>query len=814
LIALAPAARANDSAGGPTPDCSGTTCTVTYGYTGSPQTFTVPTGIASVSSTVMGAAGGSDARAGKGGSTAATLPVTAGDQLTVVVGQQGAYGDTVGTYGGGGPISAGSQGTSGGGGSFVFDSGLLLAAGGGGGHAGIYDGDNGGGGGGATGDTGHGYPDPGFYFYSGATGGTQSAAGTGGQFYLFNDSYVYGQPGTAGSGPAFDPSTIGHGGHGGTAPGEEYGGGGGGGGGYYGGGGGGHYQGGGGGSGFASATATDVTSTVGANSGAGTVTFEWEKAEGAQQLLVTSAPPSDAVVGDSHVLTVTGGKSSSPIAVGVVADPAGGPGVCSVGQVTGTVVDGAQRVSAPITFDSRGSCRLVIMQDGDDNFAAATPSDVTIAVAAKPTTTTLDISDADGNVVYGEALTTTVHTTPGVAGTLYLTTTSNSGSPTIQDHEVTATDSGITTLPLPLPVGPSQVGARFTPEDLDTHAESVTSADRAVAVSPATSVTTLRVTSDALIASVAAGDPSSAVPEGTVSFSVGGTPLAAPVQLHGGTASLPYRVPAGRTQQLRAIYSGQSAHGIVEITDSLATTARQDPTMTATVSSSAPKTRSGWYSRPATVRFACTRGSGALTSRCPAPVTLSRDGVHTITRTVLAEDGGATTRTVTVKIDRKRPNVTIRGVRAGRVYGQLPHVRCVASDATSGITSCRVGRHIHGDKVTYRATATDAAGNVRRTSVTARRARVLITGAYYGAKLPVVRRGDVYTLVVTSKARPSYVNSAPAPVRPRGNGGVFSRAGKNRWVYAVAFNRTKAHAVWRFGVKVGHKMIVVTVRIR
>ncbi|GAB2478047.1 glycine-rich protein [Jatrophihabitans fulvus] len=223
---------------------------------------------------VQGASGGEDASAGRGGVSRLRFPVQAGDILTLAVGEQGSVGDTVGTYGGGGPVRAGSHGTSGGGGSFIFgeDQHLVVAAGGGGGYAGLPAG-RGGAGGGASGGDGVGYPDS-IYAYTGATGGTSTAGGTGGQFFLFGS--VYGSAGTAGTGPA-DTDGPGRGGRGGNSVGEEYGGGGGGGGGY-GGGAGGHYQGAGGGSGYSAPGLVSSTSTA-THTGDGLVTLTWTKAK-------------------------------------------------------------------------------------------------------------------------------------------------------------------------------------------------------------------------------------------------------------------------------------------------------------------------------------------------------------------------------------------------------------------------------------------------------------------------------------------------------------------------------------------------------
>ncbi len=153
------------------------TCTFTFNYTGRPQTFTVPDGVTSVTALVYGAFGGPVCVAkstalpftpgGSGGAIAGTLRVTAGEQLTVMVGGAGtagpssdcaaseysvntpalpgyrAAGDGAGGFGGGGAAGPnpgpGSYGAGGGGASFLLGPGhrVQLVGAGGGGASGI-----------------------------------------------------------------------------------------------------------------------------------------------------------------------------------------------------------------------------------------------------------------------------------------------------------------------------------------------------------------------------------------------------------------------------------------------------------------------------------------------------------------------------------------------------------------------------------------------------------------------------------------------------------------------------------------------------
>ena len=159
LAAALPGAAASAAPAALPANCSqsGPTVTCTYGYTGTEQTFTVPSGIASVQVTAIGAAGGADYGnddpGGEGARVTGTLTGLTGDQtLYVEVGQ---HPDTATTpqgakptaFNGGGAPGYGSASGGGGGASDVrtissADTGSLasrlIVAGGGGGHSETY----------------------------------------------------------------------------------------------------------------------------------------------------------------------------------------------------------------------------------------------------------------------------------------------------------------------------------------------------------------------------------------------------------------------------------------------------------------------------------------------------------------------------------------------------------------------------------------------------------------------------------------------------------------------------------------------------
>jgi len=253
----------------------GAVATAAFSYTGSLQTYTVPAGDYWLQVQATGGAGGNNnssplVAGGLGAQVSAYLPVTPGQTVYVLVagageppggggpgtGGPGGYGG-----GGGGGTSTGNAGGGGGGGaSAIFIGGtsstdLALVAGGGGGASYTQVGGNGGTPSGAAGG--------GSY---GGGGGTQSAGGAGG-----TSNSADGSPGTAFS------LTAASGGAGGTT--AAGGGGGGGGGGYFGGGGGGGSSlaaagAGGGGSSWVESGAQQVTYSLAATAGNGSVTLQ------------------------------------------------------------------------------------------------------------------------------------------------------------------------------------------------------------------------------------------------------------------------------------------------------------------------------------------------------------------------------------------------------------------------------------------------------------------------------------------------------------------------------------------------------------
>ena len=266
----------------PKPVCAGATCVVNFGTPGS-YTYFMPFGIGNVQVVVRGAQGGSasdETAGGLGGEAKGGLE--AFDEIfDIEVGEAGRTGGWE-TWGGGGwsgahETGSGGEGAGGGGSSIWSGETPLLIAGGGGGATGesevVPDG-RGGAGGGAGESGGSGAGDTLHRTRAVPTGGTLTAAGTGGIAVEGGTE----ERGEAGNGPA-GKGLLGAGGNGAFIDDFESHptGGAGGGGGYYGGGAGVGLQSAGGGSGYAASSVIGPEGASGVNEGGGTVELSWSR---------------------------------------------------------------------------------------------------------------------------------------------------------------------------------------------------------------------------------------------------------------------------------------------------------------------------------------------------------------------------------------------------------------------------------------------------------------------------------------------------------------------------------------------------------
>jgi hypothetical protein len=188
-----------------------------------------------------------------------------------------------------------------------------------------------------------------------------------------------------------------------------------------------------------------------------------------------------------------------------------------------------------------------------------------------------------------------------------------------------------------------------------------------------------------------------------------------------------------------------------------------------------------------------------------------------VTRTIIATDGGAATATVAaIDIDRTAPRVSAHGVHNGHTYrAALPTATCRAHDGGSGVASCRLTARARHNAIRYRATATDRAGNTSTVTGRYRIAPVYLVGARYRHGAYTIIPGHTYTLVARARRRPGYYDATIFPRRPRSFDKPMFRAGKNRWALGVTMApHLDHHRLWNLGIKIGARMVVITVRTR
>ncbi len=426
---------------------------VSFSYSGNTQYYTVPAGVTSITVDANGAGGGAQpgngGQAGAGGKMVATIPVTPGQVLSVIVG------------GAGGNSQYNRSGSGGGGFTGVLDAANnhLVSAGGGGGAAGnegcpqIGNGGNGGassgtqgscglggaaginavspaGGAGGTGSIPGAAGNAAGGGLGGATQGDFGTGGGGGGDGIAGAASQYGSwGGNSGAGGFGGGASGGTGGCGGSQ--ERLSGGGGGGGGYTGGGGGTTTPGcascggggGGGGSSFAIATASNITSIVGGGAPAqtsGTLTITPVNASCLSALVpvtvtVTPIPSPTAAnatvnCGQTATLTAIGNgniywysDAAGTIQVGTGASfttpqlgntttyyVSSSTGICAVvnNPVTVTVNAPASPIAANATINCGQTVTLSAAGGGGNNYTWYSDSAATVQVGTGATLTT------------------------------------------------------------------------------------------------------------------------------------------------------------------------------------------------------------------------------------------------------------------------------------------------------------------------------------------------------------------------------------------------------------------------------------------
>lgn len=513
-------------------------------------------------------------------------------------------------------------------------------------------------------------------------------------------------------------------------------------------------------------------------------------AVGVAAQVITFAPlAATATVGDSVELSAAGGASGNPVTFSLAPETTGS--ACSIDGTT-------------LSFDHAGTCVVVADQEGNDDYAAAPHSSQTVTVALAPTTLSLSLSPATS--VFGQSATATATVGGGQAGTVQFSVDGTDlGAPVVVDNGQ-ATSPALGTLA----PGAHPVSAAFAPLDGTKYASS-TATPQTLVVDQAGTTPAITVRADSISASVAAVAPGSGTPTGNVVFSVDGSPIGT-APLADGVASLSYTLPTSKADEVSVQYQGDS-----NFLGSSASTTRHNPTITATLSSAKAKSKSGWYRTPVTVSFTCATNGAELVASCPQPVTLAKNGAaQSVSRTITAVDGGAATVSVTgVNIDRTVPSVAIAGVSTKTPYfATAPAGRCSARDSLSGVASCKISHRVSGGKAIYTATATDKAGNVSTTRLTAMVSTFVIQGASYSNGMYTVKAGRTYTMLAVAGSQPRYVDAMPYPKAPRGLDNKFYKTGANRWALGVTFSSSMVkQQYWNIGMKVGSKTQVLKVKV-
>ncbi len=291
---------------------------LTFSYTGSVQSWTVPAGVTSIDFDAKGASGGRGtyySPGGCGGEVQGSLPVTPGQVLKIYVGGMGVdgsyYGAGIGGWNGGGTGGYSFFGPTGGGGGGATDLRIggtalvdrMVAAGGGAGGGDDYGTENGG------------------------DGGGPAAAGDGWDYGMYDPITCGGGATSVLGGPAATSGgTSGTALFGGDGSGYFFTDGGGGGGGMYGGGGG-YSGGGGGGSSYADPSATSVVHTQGGNC----------SSDGVLTIAGCAPPIGGAIVGPSTLCVGTTITYTDPTGSAGGTWSSSVPSVASVNPLTGVV---------------------------------------------------------------------------------------------------------------------------------------------------------------------------------------------------------------------------------------------------------------------------------------------------------------------------------------------------------------------------------------------------------------------------------------------------------------------------------------------
>jgi hypothetical protein len=117
------------------------------------------------------------------------------------------------------------------------------------------------------------------------------------------------------------------------------------------------------------------------------------------------------------------------------------------------------------------------------------------------------------------------------------------------------------------------------------------------------------------------------------------------------------------------------------------------PTISVAAQPASPNGNNGWYTSNVTAHFTCGDNLSGLAGSCPSDQTLSTEGssVSSTAQTV-SDNAGWTSDSsgvITVKLDKTAPSVAVTGVNDGAqyTYGNVPAAGCTTSDSLSGVAT-------------------------------------------------------------------------------------------------------------------------------
>jgi hypothetical protein len=565
--------------------------------------------------------------------------------------------------------------------------------------------------------------------------------------------------------------------------------------------------------------------------------------------------------GDSNNSSVSSAGSDEPVTVGKASPLIGStqqPASATVGTSIAdkATVSGGYDPTGTVTFDlyssatTQNSSTLLFTDTETLLSGSATSKGYTTATATTLYWVANYNGDANNNSVVGDSASEPVGValapqeitgfnppTSGVVGgnAVLSATGGGSGNPVTFgiDHATSPTDACVMSSSNPDEVVFVHVGTCVVDAfQAESALYSAGFASEAINVEPAATSTSVSYTNGVLSASVSAVAPGAGTPSGTVEFLTGGQ-LIGTGTLSSGTATLSYTVAAGAGEQVSATFEGTSDYSTsssqaVTVSAAAVLVPEQviDPSITATLRSAKPRSRTGWWTRPVTVVFHCNANGGELAGACPRSRTLTHSGKgQSVSQTVRTTSGGSATVHVNgINIDTTRPHIRLVGASARRLYTlTAPAARCLATDRFSGIRSCKLTEHrtrsAAGYQITYVARATSNAGTTASRGLTVRVTTIRLLGAKLTAMgVYEVTPGHAYRLEVISTTRPTYFNAAVAPEAPTPpQDRYFTRTGSIDGVpvWSTPINITTGfgrYPSWTIAIQLGSAHTAITLR--